>query len=254
MPIEISPPEFRQKRKPKPARIPPRTPHPRGRNRIPYLATISSDESGGVRSELLFKKGSRKYQFMKNSIFIFHGTEGYPEENWFPWMKKELEQKGYKVFVPQFPSPPIVPAKIEEWLDVLKNYDKYIDENAILIGHSLGGVFTLRILEKLGHSVMAAFFIGTPIGIRPIANYDRDNSFSGFTFDWKNIKKKARYFGVFQSDDDPYVGLENGKELAKNLGVELAFVPNAGHFNKTAGYVKFEKLRDEILGILNIGA
>lgn len=38
-----------------------------------------------------------------NNVFIFHGTEGYPEENWFPWMKRELEQNGCSAFVPQFP-------------------------------------------------------------------------------------------------------------------------------------------------------
>ncbi len=185
-----------------------------------------------------------------NNVFIFHGTEGYPDENWFPWLKLELEQKGYKVFVPQFPSPPAVPAKISEWLDVLKDFRQYINKDTILIGHSLGGIFTLRILEKLEHPIKAAFFVGTPIGVRPIANYDRDNTFSGFTFDFEAIKKKAQHFVVFQSDNDPYVGLENRNELAKNLGVELSFVPNAGHFNKKAGYTKFEDLRDKVLQIL----
>ena len=185
-----------------------------------------------------------------NNVFIFHGTEGYPDENWFPWLKQELEQKGCKVFVPQFPSPPIVPAKIAEWFDVLKNHEQYINENTILIGHSLGGIFALRILEKLEHPIKAAIFAGTPVGVQPIANYDRDSSFSGFAFHWEAIKKKAQHFDVFQSDNDPYVGLENGKELSKNLGVELSFIPNAGHFNKRAGYLKFEKLRDKVLEIL----
>lgn len=188
---------------------------------------------------------------MSNNVFIFHGTEGYPEENWFPWLKQELEQKDYNVFVPQFPSPPIVPAKIDEWFEVLKNYEQNINESTIFIGHSLGGIFTLRILEKLKHSIKAAFFVGTPIGVRPILNYDRDSSFGGFTFDWKSIKKNAAHFEVFQSNNDPYVSLGNGQELAKNLGVELNFVPNAGHFNAKAGYLKFEKLRDAIFQIEN---
>ncbi len=187
---------------------------------------------------------------MNANIFIFHGTEGYPEENWFPWLKQELEQRGYKVFVPQFPSPPVVPAKIAEWFDVLKNYEQNIDENSILIGHSLGGIFLLRALEKLNHPIKAAFFVGTPIGVRPILNYERDSAFSGFDFNWEEIKKKAQNFVVFQSDDDPYVGLDNGKELAKNLGIELSFVPNAGHFNKKAGYLKFDQLKDKVLRIL----
>ena len=161
--------------------------------------------------------------------------------------EKELEQRGFNVFVPQFPSPPIVPAKISEWFDVLKKYEPSIDENTIIIGHSLGGKFLLRILEKLGHSIKAAFFVGTPIGVPPILNNERDNAFTGNDFDWDTIKRKARYFAVFQSDDDPYVGLGNGKELANNLGVELSFIPKAGHFNTKAGYTKFEALREKVL-------
>jgi uncharacterized protein len=186
-----------------------------------------------------------------SSIFIFHGTEGYPGENWFPWLKQQLEKKGYTVFVPQFPSPPIIPSKITEWFEVLKNYEQYINKDTILIGHSLGGVFTLRILEKLEHTVKATFLIGAPIGVRPILNYDRDSSFSGFSFDWDAIKKNAGDTVVFHSDNDPYVGLENGKQLAKNLGVKLSFVPNAGHFNAKAGYLKFEKLLEKVNKILS---
>lgn len=95
---------------------------------------------------------------MKN-IFIIHGTEGYPEENWFPWLKEKLETKGHAVFVPQFPSPPIVPAKIAEWFEVLEQYKQYIDEDTVIVGHSLGGIFTLRILEQLNHPVFAAICI-----------------------------------------------------------------------------------------------
>lgn len=181
---------------------------------------------------------------MKKAIII-HGTEGHPKENWFPWLKKELEKAGYKVSVPQFPSPPVVPAKIAEWFEVLKDFP--IDKNTILIGHSLGSVFTLRILEKLKEPVPAAFLVGAPIGVKPILNYDRDVSFSGFDFGWDAIKKNAKRFVVFQSDDDPYVSLGNGKELSKHLGIKLYFIPNSGHFNERAGYTKFPQLLQEIL-------
>jgi hypothetical protein len=36
---------------------------------------------------------------MKTAIII-HGTGGSPDENWFPWMKTQLEEQGYRVFVP----------------------------------------------------------------------------------------------------------------------------------------------------------
>jgi predicted alpha/beta hydrolase family esterase len=187
---------------------------------------------------------------MKSNVFIFHGTGGYPEENWFPWLKDKLETKGHKVFVPQFPSPSDAPSSVKEWFEVLKNYEQYINPETILIGHSLGGVFALRVLERLNHKVKVACFTGTPIGVRPILNYDKDMSFSGFDFDWDNIKSKADNFIVFQSDDDPYVSLGNGQELATKLGVELSFVPNAGHFNKKAGYTTFPELLEKLEPLL----
>lgn len=187
---------------------------------------------------------------MKSNVFIFHGTEGYPEENWFPWLKEKLEGKDCRVFVPQFPSPKREPASILEWLKVLKDYEQYIKEDTVLIGHSLGGVFTLRILEKLKHQVKAVFLIGTPVGIKLILNYNRDNSFSSFNFDWDNIKNKSEHFFVYHSDNDPYVSLENGKQLAKELGIKLTFIPNAGHFNTKAGYTNFPDLLEKIEAIL----
>lgn len=186
-----------------------------------------------------------------NKVFIFHGTEGYPEKNWFPWLKEKLEAKDCRVFVPQFPSPPGEPASVAKWFEVLKDYNQHIDKDTILIGHSLGGVFTLRILEKLQVSVKAAFFVGTPIGVKPILNYDRDNSFSGFSFNWSTIKKNANHFVVYQSDNDPYVSLGNGKQLAKKLGVKLTFIPNAGHFNKKAGYTAFDDLLKKLTPLLS---
>jgi len=182
---------------------------------------------------------------MKARIFIFHGTEGHPQENWFPWLKRELEALGHEVIVPQFPSPPIVPAKLSEWFEVLEDYKLLIDEETILIGHSLGGIFTLRVLEKLTRPIRAAFFVGTPVGVKPILYYDRDNSYSGFDFNWELIRTKAKYFTVYHSDNDPYVALGNGKVLAEKLGVELSFVPGAGHFN--GSYTKFDLLRDDVL-------
>ena len=152
--------------------------------------------------------------------------------------------------MPQFPSPPVVPSKISEWFEVLKNYKQYIDENTILIGHSLGGVFVLWVLEKLKHPVRAIFLVGTPIGVKPITNYDRDSSFSSFDFDWEKIKNNSRSFTVFHSDNDPYVSLGNGEQLAKELGVTLTFIPNAGHFNVKAGYLSFPDLLNKIEEIL----
>lgn len=183
---------------------------------------------------------------MKKTVLIFHGTGGHPQENWFPWLKEKLEKKGCTVFVPAFPTPK--GQSLEAWLKVLGSYKKNIDENTIMIGHSLGGLFLLRVLEELPHPLKAAFFVAAPIGIKPIKNFEGDQAFSGnFSFDWKNIKHKAKYFEVFHSDNDSYVSLENGQQLAENLGAKLTLVPHAGHFNTTVGYLEFKLLLEKLV-------
>ncbi len=183
------------------------------------------------------------------NVFIFHGTGGHSEENWFPWLKKELEKEDIKVFVPQFPNAD--KPKLSEWLDTLKDYQQYINEDTILIGHSLGGIFLLRVLERLEKPVKAAFFVASSIGIKPLLNYMGDYNFSsGFDFNWEKIRKMAKRFIVYHSDNDPYVSLKNGEELAKRLGVELTFIPNAGHFNTKSGYIKFQELLERVKSVL----
>src|SRR3989338_953362 len=67
---------------------------------------------------------------------IIHGTQGHPQENWFPWLKQELKKYHYEAIVPQFPTPENQNPK--EWFKVFKNYEKYLNQSTILIGHSCG--------------------------------------------------------------------------------------------------------------------
>ena len=73
---------------------------------------------------------------MAKRVFIIHGWEGFPEEGWFPWLKSELEAKGFEVFVPQLPESsnprilnwvPAVAAAVTARLDELI-VDGFIDE------------------------------------------------------------------------------------------------------------------------------
>ncbi|TAL51805.1 MAG: hypothetical protein EPN86_05960 [Nanoarchaeota archaeon] len=178
------------------------------------------------------------------SAFIFHGTAGHPKENWFPWLKGKLELLGYTVIVPQFPT--LAHQTLENWFNVFEKYKEFYSEDTVLIGHSLGGSFLLRVLEKYDIKIKAAFIVAAPIGVLPIKNYEGDKPFIGHALDWKKIKSHSNRFFIFHSDNDPYVDFGNGKELSKNLGTELIFIPDAGHFNEKAGYLQFDLLLDKI--------
>lgn len=182
------------------------------------------------------------------NIFLIHGSFGHPNENWFPWLKGELEKLGCHVFAPQFPLPPA--QSLDSWLETFKEYEQYLNEDSIFIGHSLGPAFILSVLEKIDYSVKAAFFISGFLGKINNPVYDEANKAFMKKFDWQKIKRNCGVFYMFHSDNDPYVLLRKARELAKNLGVEIFLIKGGGHLNEKAGYLKFdlllEKVKDEL--------
>ena len=179
-----------------------------------------------------------------SNAFIFHGTAGSPEGNWFPWLKKELEDKGIPTVVPRFPTPE--GESLEAWFEILEAEEQKVNADSLLIGHSKGGMFLLKLLEKLEQPVDTAVFVAAPIGVKPILYYEEDKKFSNFDFDWQRIVSKANTFIVFHSDNDSYVSMANGEELASHLGVELTFIPNAGHISASSGFTTFQPLSDKL--------
>lgn len=177
------------------------------------------------------------------NIFIIHGAYGHPGENWFPWLKKELEKLGCKVFMPKFPTPE--GQNLENWLEVMKNYGQNIDKNTIFVGHSIGCAFILSLLEET--QAKAAFLVSAFAGFLGNPQFDELNkTFVDRPFDWKQIKKNCKKLRLFHSDNDPYVPLEKAEEIAKNLGVKVLVVKGAGHFNEKAGYLEFDSLLNKI--------
>ncbi|MBI4176679.1 MAG: serine hydrolase family protein [Candidatus Aenigmarchaeota archaeon] len=179
------------------------------------------------------------------NVIIIHGSYGHPEENWFPWLKSELERLGCNVFIPRFPTPD--GQTLENWIKTFKGYEKYLDKNSIAVGHSLGPAFLLSVIEKLGGPIKAAFFVAGFIGKFEDAwanpEFDRINrTFAEKQFNWKKIRQNCGKFYVIYSNDDPYVPPEKSEELGKLLDVKPVLIKNAGHFNEKAGYVKFESL------------
>ena len=182
------------------------------------------------------------------NAFIIHGIEGHPEENWFPWLKDKLEKLNINTIIPNFPNADN--PQLSEWLDFFKKYENNIDEETILIGHSLGVSFILNFLEKNNKKISSAFFIAGFTGKIENEFYERMKSFIDKDFNFEKIKNSCKKFFIYSSDNDPYVPSEKGKELAGNLDSELIIVNNAGHFNTEAGYTEFPLLLENIKNLI----
>ena len=182
-----------------------------------------------------------------SNIIIIHGSYGNPGENWFPWLRTELEKLGHKVFVPEFPIPSTDmqdPAwgghDLEKWMTKLDEYSKSIGKNTIFIAHSRGCVFLYHYLAKLLQPVSAAFLVGPWLKYRWYPKgWKKIDSFHRKSFDWKKIRQRTGYIEIYQStnDDTP---VSEGRELAKNLKAYLISEKNAGHFN-IASYKRYKK-------------
>lgn len=173
---------------------------------------------------------------MKKRAFIVHGWDGYPEEGWFPWLKKELEAKGFEVFVPQLPdagSP-----RIHAWVPKLAGAVGTADEHTYFVGHSIGCQTITRYLEtlpervKVGGAVFVAGFFKQLVGleddpdVRETARHWLDASIS-----LEKVKFHLPKSVAIFSDDDPWVPLDNQDDFRDKLGSEIIVERGKGHFS-----------------------
>lgn len=177
---------------------------------------------------------------MKNAL-ILHGIFGTPKENWFPWLKAELEKKEYEVRVPKLPK-----ANDPDRIDWMKAVGKALDgwdlEETVIIGHSLGATAALDFIESqdktLGKFVSVAGFAWA-YGFEANQKYLETKE-----IDLENVRKKIKKAVIIHSDNDPYVTKEALGGLAKGLKVSPIIMKGQMHFStgKLPKYTKFPEL------------
>lgn len=178
---------------------------------------------------------------LSRNVVIVHGTGGKPNENWFPWLAGTVRDAGYKAEVPTFPTPEN--QNVPAWLKVLDSTTQPLGSETTLVGHSLGCALLLRALERPGDAIEASVFVSGFVGELDNPDFDPLNApFFVEQFDWETIRRRAGRVLVFAGDDDPYVPLSKGSELAEQLGAELTVIPGGGHLNASAGFTEFPRL------------
>lgn len=178
----------------------------------------------------------------KSNVIIFHGAYGYPGENWFGWMRDELEKLAIPCVVPQMPTPN--GQSLNSWLEVFnQKYLEHVNEDTILIGHSLGAAFLMRWLERSNIKMSATILVGVFIGKVGIEKFDSINeTFFADPFDWETIKKNSGKIFCYHGSNDPYVSRSHFDYIANNLNAHKILISEGGHLNSAAGYTSFPQL------------
>ena len=157
---------------------------------------------------------------------ILHSWYGNPEGDWYPWLKTELENRGYQVFIPILPTMDTDLPDMDLQIKAIKE-TLMVDQETLIIGHSLGSVLALRLAEIM------------PVGkLILVACWDFNDLTSGHESYWSNlinhqkIKSNVKEIVCISSDNDPYITGLQSEEMSKRFNEKYILIKGAGHFSK----------------------
>lgn len=188
-------------------------------------------------------------------VFIVHGWDGYPGECWFPWLKKELERRGFHVVVPQMPDPS-APA-IETWGPHLANLVGAPDQETYFVGHSMGVQTILRYLQTIDTPVggvvsVAGFFTLIPGSIGTADDEKVAEPWLTTPMDLEKIRKNAGKIIAIFSDNDRYVPLENVEMFKERLSAETIVLHDKGHIGGSDNAKEVPEILNAVLKVAGL--
>ena len=192
----------------------------------------------GVTQQAIEAFMAQRKDISQYNYVILHGYTGRNDKNFIPWLKHELEQRGAKVQAPQLPNTDN-PTEVEQVQYVLDHVQ--FDENTVLIGHSLGGLVAMRVLEKLPHkihhlmlvapAVLRQFYQGSDDIDTKTGERKRFIDHFSYDFDFDKISSQAVHKTILQDNNDSESRKPSMRYIADNIGATLCkTVANKRHF------------------------
>lgn len=161
------------------------------------------------------------------NLFILHGFGAQGDSNFFPWLKKEGEKRGFNVFSPSFPH--TENPQYNEWKDFFnKEFADKINENTVFICHSLGCAFLIKWLAETNQRVGEVVFVAPPAndcGIPQISNFFTEE------LPYESCPRLARKITILGSDNDDFIPLSDFVCLTEKMRTEFLFLPNRRHLS-----------------------
>jgi leucyl-tRNA synthetase len=162
-------------------------------------------------------------------FILLHGRAGSPDTNFFPWLKKKLENLGYEVFVPSLPNPN-EPDEIEQADYVIKNF--ILDKETVILGHSSGGLAGLKILES-NVKIAKLILLGTPHSKKFLDGRSRPSVVRAIErgFNFEKIKRNCDEFFSISDSSDHIVPAKDGEYYASVLNTNnVKILAKKSHF------------------------
>lgn len=165
------------------------------------------------------------------TAFIIHGFNGDTLYTFGPWLKKELEKRGYTVIMPEFPIRS--EASYIGWASILNNYKKYFNKDTIIVCHSIGNPFIIKYLSQ--NKLMAKLYISVAGFCELFTVPDRDdlnNAFIDFKVNTEGInycKSNITFRYSLYSDNDHVIPFNILENFIQQLSSKPVFISGVGH-------------------------
>jgi len=199
-----------------------------------------------MKKQVILIHGGSTFNTYKDYLAFLKGLKidlnRYTRIKWNDSLRKDLGSK-FDILLPKMPNP--INAKYNEWKILFKKIALLLDNNVILIGHSLGAIFLVKYLSenRFPKKILATLLISPP--------YDEEGmeeSLGDFILP-KNLNKLNKQGGkifIYQSKDDLVVPYSHLKKYKKALPEAIVReFKKRGHFNQS----KFPELIRDIKGL-----
>jgi len=159
-------------------------------------------------------------------LVILHGYGVTSRSMWFPWLQKTAEKLGLAVYAPSLPDP--LRPDLRKWIKAVRAQARTWGEETAIVGHSAGGILTLRLVEhEVAQRIGPVFIVSSPYAAT--LNVKQYVSFFRETIDWGLLRRKAVSYSVLHAKDDPLVPYDHAMRYAESLGGTFTLLSNGGH-------------------------
>lgn len=178
-------------------------------------------------------------------VYIVHGYNASPSSHWFPWLQQALSEIG--VVCDCLTMPDSAHPTPDSWLSALSDKVR-IDENTVVVGHSLGCIALMNFLARNYEKPAGAVFVSG--FFEPLDNLPELTIFSNVYAVSPPLMPFPSY--VVASLDDTVVPHRYSDELAKHLNAEYIRLPKGGHFLGCEGYTEFPLVFELVRKLLKL--
>lgn len=186
-----------------------------------------------------------------NKIYIIHGHDASPNDHWYPWLSRKLQQAGHysrRIVMANASQP-----DFEAWQKFLALQMPDLDENTIVIAHSLGCLTALHYLNQrflqTGARIKAGIFV-SGFKTRLTTQPELTNFIQCAKMDSGILQTHIPICISFISSNDPIVPPPASIQLGSFINAQIYEVKDAGHFMAEDGFSEIPELWDVLKPLL----